>query len=216
VHTIKIKNLIRDYEKIRSNIEKRMLDFENLWNRGDDDEMFCELVFCLFTPQSKAKNCWKTVNILKDKNLLYSGTSEALSEYMNMVRFRNNKAKYLVLARELFIQDKTPNIKNKISTLLKSGDARDWLVDNVKGLGFKEAGHFLRNIGGNFNYAILDRHILKNLKDMEVIDSIPKTISKRLYIEFENKMQKFAQHINIPIGHLDLLLWYKQAGEIFK
>jgi len=216
MYTIKVKKLIHDYEKIKSNIENRVLDFKNLWDRGDDDEMFCELAFCLFTPQSKAKNCWETVNILKDKNLLYSGKAETLSVHMNMVRFRNNKAKYLVLARKIFIKDKTPKIKNKISVLLKTGDARDWLVNNVKGLGFKEAGHFLRNIGGDFNYAILDRHILKNLKYMGIIDSIPKTISKKLYIEFEKKMQNFAQHINIPISHLDLLLWYKQAGEIFK
>jgi len=38
----------------------------------------------------------------------------------------------------------------------------EWLVKNLTGLGYKEAGHFLRNIGSG-KIAILDRHILRNL-----------------------------------------------------
>jgi len=40
-------------------------------------------------------------------------------------------------------------------------EAREYLVDHVKGLGFKESSHFLRNIGFSDKVAIIDRHVLR-------------------------------------------------------
>ena len=94
--------------------------------------------------------------------------------------------------------------------------ARDWLVSNVKGMGYKEASHFLRNIGFGEDIAILDRHILKNLAKAGVIKEVSKSISKKTYFEIEDKMKKFSKNIRIPLSHLDLALWYKEAGEVFK
>jgi len=64
--------------------------------------------------------------------------------------------------------------------------------------------------------AILDRHILKNLHLLGVIAKIPESLSKTTYRQIESKMEKFAVSVNIPFAHLDLLLWYKETGEIFK
>ena len=89
-------------------------------------------------------------------------------------------------------------------------------MKNIKGLGYKEASHFLRNIGRGEDLAILDRHILKNLALLGVIDEVPSSPTKRLYLEIEEKMAAFSRQTNIPMGHLDLLLWYKEAGEVFK
>ncbi len=88
--------------------------------------------------------------------------------------------------------------------------------NGVKGMGYKEASHFLRNIGFGEELAILDRHILKNLKEFGVIDEIPSSISKKKYMEIESKMKEFSVSANIPIDHLDLVFWYKETGEIFK
>lgn len=208
--------LIDSYKKIKKDIQLRIIDFKNVWKYGNDDDIFSELAFCLFTPQSKAKNCWYTVNLLKKNNLLYEGKAEDISKLMNLVRFKNNKAKYLVSSRNFFFQNKKLNIKKKISEIIKNRKDRDWIVKNIKGLGLKESAHFLRNIGANLNYAILDRHILKNLKRYGVIDEIPNTISLKKYLKIEKKMIAFSEKINIPISHLDLLFWYKEVGEIFK
>jgi N-glycosylase/DNA lyase len=89
-------------------------------------------------------------------------------------------------------------------------------VENVKGLGYKEASHFLRNIGLGEDLAILDRHILKNLALLGVIKEVPTSPTKRIYLEIERKMTAFSKESKIPMGHLDLLLWYKEAGEVFK
>ena len=83
-------------------------------------------------------------------------------------------------------------------------------------MGYKEASHFLRNIGFADDLAILDRHILKNLKIFGIIDEIPKSLSKKKYIEIEEKMRNLANEVNIPLSHLDLLFWSKETGEIFK
>ena len=95
-------------------------------------------------------------------------------------------------------------------------ECREWLVHNIDGLGYKEASHFLRNIGLGEKIAILDRHILRNLNQLGIIEEIPKSISQAKYMQIEKNMMEFAKQINIPLSHLDLLFWYKGTGEIFK
>ena len=95
-------------------------------------------------------------------------------------------------------------------------EKREWIVNNIKGMAWKEAGHFLRNVGFGDEIAILDRHILKNLVRLQVIDEIPKTLTKKIYLEIEDKMKIYCKETNIPMASFDLLLWYLEAGEIFK
>jgi N-glycosylase/DNA lyase len=74
----------------------------------------------------------------------------------------------------------------------------------------------LRNIGLGEDLAILDRHILKNLALLGVIKEVPSNLSRKTYLEIEKKMTEFSKEAEIPMGKLDLLLWYKEAGEVFK
>ena len=104
----------------------------------------------------------------------------------------------------------------RLNDFIVNTHTREWLVENVRGMSYKEASHFLRNIGQGEKLTILDRHILKNLKALNVIDKVPKSLSKKKYLEIEEKMMDFADRIKIPLDHLDLLLWYKETGEIFK
>jgi N-glycosylase/DNA lyase len=94
--------------------------------------------------------------------------------------------------------------------------AREWLVANINGMSYKEASHFLRNIGMGQDLAILDRHILKNLVRLGVIQEIPSSISPRKYLDIEEKMRRFCTREKIPMDHLDMLLWCRETGEIFK
>lgn len=84
------------------------------------------------------------------------------------------------------------------------------------GLGMKEASHFMRNIGLFEDIAILDRHILKNLIEYDVISEIPKTLTVKIYLEIEQKMKEFAEKIKIPFTELDLLFWSEETGHVFK
>lgn len=208
-----IKELKSTYEKIKREIERRLEDFKKTWRDGDN-AIFAELIFCLLTPQSKAKVCWNAVLKLLKKNLLLKGDEKKIAEEIKGVRFRNKKVGYIMEARKLIYAKE--NIKEKLSKFRNAYEAREWLVKNIKGMGYKEASHFLRNIGQGFELAILDRHILKNLKLLEVIDEIPPNLSRKKYLEIEEKMREFSVAIDIPMPHLDLLLWYKEAGEVFK
>ena len=93
---------------------------------------------------------------------------------------------------------------------------REFLVNNVKGFGMKEASHFMRNIGLGKDLAILDRHILKNLKLYGVVDEIPNSLTQKKYLNIEAKFREFSEKIQIPMDELDLLFWSEETGEIFK
>jgi len=136
-----------------------------------------------------------------------------ISEELVGVRFNQRKGEYICLARRMFC---SRSLRATLASFTDAAAAREWLVENVKGLGYKEASHFLRNIGLGEELAILDRHILKNLALLGVIKEVPTSLTKRAYLEIEKKMTAFSQEANIPLGHLDLLLWYKEAGEVFK
>jgi len=66
---------------------------------------------------------------------------------LKSVRFSDSKAKYIVEARDMFSNDGKLQLKSRISSFYNPFELREWLVENVKGLGYKEASHFLRNIG---------------------------------------------------------------------
>jgi N-glycosylase/DNA lyase len=119
-------------------------------------------------------------------------------------------------ARTLFLNRGRLSIRTPLKNLPDVHACREWLVRNIKGLGYKEASHFLRNIGFGDRIAILDRHILRNLVHFDVIQEIPTSMSRSGYMQIEQKMAEFAREIHIPLAHLDLLLWYKETGEIFK
>ena len=205
------------YDEIKPEIQNRLQDFRNVWNNGGDKEIFIEIAFCVLTPQSKAVNAWSAINKLIDTKLLFEGKAEEIAEYLNVVRFKNTKAENLVRLREIMMNDKGEFItKQLFSSMKDSFERREWIVANVRGMGWKEASHFLRNVGFGEELAILDRHILRNMERLGVIESIPKTIIGKNYLEMEAKLRTYVKRIDIPMDEMDLLLWYKEAGEIFK
>lgn len=208
-----IKKLYYDKKK---EICARLEEFKHVYKKGKGKDIFAELVFCILTPQSRAKICWNAVIKLLDKNLLIDGNSSQILKELNGVRFKYKKARFIVEARKLFMKNGKISIMEKIKQFKDVYTTRKWLVHNVKGIGFKESSHFLRNIGFGAYISILDRHILKNLKLLKVIKEIPKSLTKRNYYEIEEKMKKFSSNIGIPLSNLDLLLWYKETGEVFK
>ncbi len=210
-----IKRMIMEYEEIRKTIEKRLNEFKQILNESDDRRVFSELAFCLLTPQSKAKVCWKAIESLMESGELLSGAPEDIEKHLKGVRFKRNKARYIVQARENLLYGKK-SLKKFILSFKTPEEARSWLVKNIKGMGMKEASHFLRNISLGENLAILDRHILNGLEKLGVINEVPKTLTRKRYLEIEDKMRRFATQSGIPMAHLDLLLWYMKTGEVFK
>ena len=211
----KHEEILKIHKKIKKEIEKAIENYKKAWE-GTEKNIFAEMAFCILTPQSKAKNAWQAITNLVKNGLLYEGKSEEIVEYLNIVRFKNNKSRYLVELRELMTIDGKLQPKKILSKLGNTFEKRKWILKNVKGMGLKEANHVLRNLGFGENIAILDRHILRNLKTLNVINEIPKTITEKKYYEIEEKMQEYSEFSKIKMDELDLVLWYKEAGEIFK
>ncbi len=203
-----LDSLLKNYRKYRFAIRNRLQEFQNI----KAGEYFYELVYCLLTPQTSAFSADKAIRVLK-KNQFHKrkiNPEKFLYHKEYYIRFHKTKAKNLI-----DMKDKFPLINEQLQNGLPPIVLREWLIKNVKGLGHKEASHFLRNIGYR-NLAILDRHILKNLVKVGVIDGIPTTLSKKIYYEIEAKFQEFSESIKIPMDELDLLFWCMETGEVFK
>jgi len=214
--SLSVEELHSIHRRIGKDIEDRLAQFGRLGAKGTDDELFTELVFCLLTPQSKARSCWASVECLIDEDLVLSGGPLEISRKLSGVRFHNNKSRYIVEARSKLVGPDGIGMRKLLKDRETPIEVREWLVANIKGMGYKEASHFLRNIGLGQNLAILDRHILKNLVSLGVIEEVPSSMSGKRYLEIEDRMRRFAQRESISMDHLDLVLWYREAGEIFK
>jgi len=211
-----IHSLKQYYQKIRGQILKRLKEFKKVGFNGTEKDIFSEFAFCLLTPQSKAKTCWAAIMELQKDNILFCGDVDGIRDKLNGIRFHNKKAEYILKARGCFLRKGKLQIKKYLKNCADVFRLREELVNNIKGMGYKEASHFLRNIGLGENFAILDRHILKNLKSLRVINNIPAYLNKNLYLDIEEKMRRFSKRIDIPLSHLDLLFWSEETGEIFK
>ncbi|MDH5202805.1 MAG: N-glycosylase/DNA lyase [Nitrospirota bacterium] len=209
-------HLKKVYSLKRHEICSRLKEFKKTLSERSDEEIFKELAFCILTPQSHAKACWNAVVMLKEKGLLFKGDARQIRKGLHGVRFHNKKSEYIVRARKFFMNNGTVCMKHALSQFRDICKCREWLVKNINGLGYKEASHFLRNIGFGEKIAILDRHILKNLRQLGIIAEIPQSMSRTRYFQIEKNMVEFARQIGIPVSHLDLLFWFKETGEIFK
>ncbi|CAM3566684.1 N-glycosylase/DNA lyase [Pseudostreptobacillus hongkongensis] len=203
------------YRKSKKEIDAAIKGYADTMNFEEKD-YFAEIAFCILTPQSKARNAWSAITKLKENGLLYTGNSEEIVEYLNVVRFKNNKSRYLVELRNLMTRNGKLDSKNILKEIGDVYEKRNWILKNVKGMGLKEAAHVLRNLGYGRYLAILDRHVLKNLKELGVIDEIPKSLTKNKYFEIEKLMIAYSEKVNIPMDALDLVFWSQQAGEVFK
>jgi N-glycosylase/DNA lyase len=210
-----INQLTKSYKAKKNEIKKRLEEFREMLNQPDE-KIFAELAFCICTPQSKAIAAWDAVTVLLKNGYLLSGSEKLIRPFLNAVRFADNKTKYIVEARDIFTKDGRLQIKEKIKSFDDVSGLREWLAENVKGLGMKESSHFLRNIGLGFDLAILDVHILNGLKEYAVIEEIPKTLTKKNYLEMEKKVREFSKLVGIPMDELDLLFWSEETGIIFK
>jgi len=211
-----IEELKRDYRSKRPLIEKRLAEFRKRYKKGDR-AIFEELCYCIVTAGSSAKMGTKTVEALQD--ILHSGSMAELRNRAreHRLRFWRVRTAYIYVTREYL----KAAFGLKLRHLLESFDGRDARRDffaqnkSVKGLGYKEASHFLRNIGYP-GYAILDKHIMNSLREMGVISKSMRHTTRAGYLEIEKRLEQFAAEIGIDMDHLDLLLWSRKTGEILK
>jgi N-glycosylase/DNA lyase len=210
------KKLKLSYIQKKDLIKARLREFKEVFEKGDDRRIFEELVFCIFTAGASAKMGFRSVDAIRD-TLMDADSKELSKRLQHVHRFPNSRAGYIVHTREYLRREFDFKLKDLILSFQDPLERRDFFAGykDIKGLGYKEASHFLRNIGFS-GYAILDRHILQSLHEFEVIDSTKPPTTRNKYLKIENKLKEFATEIGIGLDELDLLLWSEKTGEILK
>ena len=191
-------------------VRERIEEFKKLGREGDEEELFSELCFCILTANFSAEGGIRIQRALGPSGFLGLGERELEDRLRRLGhRFPSTRAKYIVEARRWL---------KVVPKLLRSGrssrEIRRWLVENVKGIGMKEASHFLRNVGF-MDVAILDYHVLDVLERYDVV-SRPKTLTPKRYEEIESKLEELAEATGLSLGELDLYLWYLETGKVLK
>ena len=123
------------YDSKRQEIELRLHEFRKIWEKGTKKEIFAELVFCILTPQANGKLCWSAVENMITKGVLFTGDRSQIVEELSSARFIHKKSAYIVEAREKFLLDSKVSLKSIISQIGDGYKAREWLVQNIKGIG---------------------------------------------------------------------------------
>jgi N-glycosylase/DNA lyase len=200
----------------RSEIRARLSEFEDVWRKATDARLWEELVFCIFTAGASARMGLSSIEAIR--HLLARGTHEELAAALQRKhRYPNSRSGYICVTREFLEGDCGMRLRERLESFADPLERRDWLARSrgVKGLGYKESSHFLRNVGLR-GYAILDKHILRCLFEVGVLDTPQPPSTRTRYLATEERLRDFARDLRIDFDELDLVLWSMKTGEILK
>ncbi len=201
----KVEELKRS--KVRKLVEEKIREFEKMRNKGEE-AWFSELCFCILTANYTAEGGLRIQKALGAEGFLKLSYEELVSKLKQLGhRFPRARARYIVEARRYF-----GKLKKNVLAFSSGKKAREWLLQ-IKGIGLKEASHFLRNVGFK-DVAIIDRHILKILREAGLINF--EKITRKRYFEAEKKLEMLAERLNLDLARLDLYLWYLKTGKVLK
>ncbi len=214
--SVTIERIKAAHRERRPEILERLAEFRAVWDAGADERLWEEMVFCFFTGGCSARMGMRSVEAVRE--ILLTGEQDELAERLRgRHRYPNARAGYIVASRGFLREHCGLRLREKLNSFDSNEARRDWLVKEkrIKGLGYKEASHYLRNIGLK-GYAILDKHILRSLAELGIIDDATPPSTRAKYLATEEKLKELAQKTNIDFDELDLVLWSMKTGEILK
>ena len=202
----------------RTEIRARLAEFAAVGRAGSDARLWEELVFCIFTAGASARMGLRSIEAVR--SLLLEGSAEEMTRALQSAgahRFPIARPGYVVVTRNYLRQHCDMKLRESLLSFSNPIERRDWLANErgIKGLGYKEASHFLRNVGLQ-GYAILDKHVLRCLTDLGVIDSPRPPTTRLRYLAMEERLRQFARDERINFDELDLVLWSMKTGEVLK
>ncbi|MDI9643638.1 MAG: N-glycosylase/DNA lyase [Candidatus Verstraetearchaeota archaeon] len=189
-------------------VKKRIEEFAKVGASMNPDRIFSELCFCILTANCSAEGGIRIQQTVGDG--FRSIEQKELTSILRSLgyRFPNRRSEFICTAK-----GSIPKIMDALH--MDDRMAREWLVENIKGIGYKEASHFLRNIGRN-DLAIIDRHVLRFLLQKGLILKTPKSLSRTSYMAFETLLAKISEKLGITLAELDLYIWYLMTGKVLK
>ncbi len=215
---VTVESIRATHKARRKEIRARLGEFEEVWRDGSDARLWEELVFCIFTAGASARMGLKSIEAVRP--LLWNGEGAEMTEALKKAgahRFPVARPGYIVIARNYLREHCGLRLREQLESFSDPIVRRDWLAreKRIKGLGYKEASHFLRNIG-LMGHAILDKHVLRCLADLEVVESSRPPSTRARYLEIEERLKGVARDVGIDFDELDLVLWSMKTGEVLK
>lgn len=213
---VTLRSIRETHHLRRDEISRRLDEFAAVGERGDDRELWEEMVFCFFTGGCSAAMGLRSVEAVKP--VLMEGDQQQIAKALSGAhRYPNARAKYVIHSREFLTKQHNMQLRKKLHSFECALERRDWLVreKGIKGLGYKEASHYLRNIGFR-GYAILDKHVLNCLAELKIIDDPKPPNTRARYLTVEDKLKKLTTRLKIDFDELDLVLWSMKTGVILK
>jgi len=202
----------------KKEIRARLDQFRQMWHKGSDEQLWEELVFCIFTAGASARMGFRAVEAIRP--FLMDGEREDMTlalKHAGAHRFPVERPCYIVVTRNYLREHCQMALREKLESFADPIERRDWLAreKQIKGLGYKESSHFLRNIG-LMGHAILDKHVMSCLLDLKVVETAKPPATRARYLETEERLLRFARDIGIDFDELDLVLWSMKTGEVLK
>jgi N-glycosylase/DNA lyase len=216
VEPITIENIKRHYRQRRDEIRHRLAEFDAIGREGTDQKLWEEMVFCFFTGGCSARMGLNSLDAIRP--VLMTGDQSTLANALSGVhRYPNARSRYVIASREFLLQDCGLELRKKLNSFDCPHERRDWLVreKGIKGLGYKEASHYLRNIGFK-GYAILDKHVLNCLAELKIIPEPKPPNTRARYLSIEDKLRTLTGILRIDFDEFDLVLWSMKTGVILK
>jgi N-glycosylase/DNA lyase len=213
---LNVEELKQIYAQKRQEIKARLSAFAEVGRTASDERLFEELTFCIYTAGASARMGLRCVESVRP--VLMTGSMRDIQQALDHKhRWPDARGAYVYETREYLRECCGLRMREVLAGFKTPDERRDFFAANkgVRGLGYKEGSHFLRNVGFR-GYAILDKHILARLAELGVIESPKPASTKKKYVALEDKMKLFAESIDIDFDELDLLLWYTKTGEILK
>jgi N-glycosylase/DNA lyase len=215
---VTVERVVATHRARRKDIKKRLGEFQEVWRHGSDARLWEELVYCIFTAGASARMGLNAIDAVR--SLLLDGEPEEMTQVLKEAgahRFPVARPRYIVTTRNYFRVNFGMALRERLRSFSDPFERRDWLAQEkqIKGLGYKESSHFLRNVGVK-GHAILDKHVMRCLAEMKIVDTARPPANRRKYLEVEQEFQRFAQQIKVDFDELDLVLWSMKTGEILK
>lgn len=216
--TVVVEDIRATHKARKKEIRARLDQFREVWRKGNDAQFWEELVFCIFTAGASARMGFRAVEAVRP--LLMDGEREEMTRALRNAgahRFPVERPRYIVVTRRYLREHCEMALRKKLQSFEDPIARRDWLAQEkqIKGLGYKESSHFLRNIGLG-GHAILDKHVMSCLMDLKVVETPKPPATRARYLEVEGRLRVFAREIRIDFDELDLVLWSMKTGEVLK
>ncbi|NPA12778.1 MAG: N-glycosylase/DNA lyase [Aquificae bacterium] len=209
--------------KVEKYVKERISQFKNLKEKNlttfsfypfldiqpYQADIFSEACFCILTANSSA-----TLGIKIQKEIGIEGFKKyTLDELYQIIKGMGHRFAYQRAERIVKLREKEDFLL-QIAKEKSGKEAREKLVKEIYGYGYKEASHFLRNIGFE-DVAIIDRHISRFLFEKGLVKP-RKTITKKVYLECEEALEKICKELGLTQGELDLYIFYIKTGKVLK